>query len=134
MIEQGGGYMAGITELAAMVRVMVGGRPSEATITLFGADNGEEWLAWRSREGIDLTILRADRKPPSSPSIEVRLKGRKNQKITICGATIGGMQIIELFKQVDGTDRRMFYLTEKARDVTDSASSLQALISAIATA
>ena len=126
--------MAGITELAAMVRVMVGGRPSEATITLFGADNGEEWLAWRSREGINLTILRADRKPPSSPSIEVRLKGRKDQKITICGTTIGGMHIIELFKQVDGTDRRMFYLTEKARDATDPAPSLQALISAIAIA
>ena len=128
-------HMARMTQLAAMARVLLGGRPAQSIITLFGSGHrGVDWPDWSDQAGINLTIRRSDHKTPASPAVEVMARGAGGQTITICGTVIGGMYIIELLKQVDGTDRRLFYLTEKARDTADSASSLQANMAAITAA
>lgn len=128
-------HMARMTQLAAMARVLLGGRPAQATITLFGSGyRSEDWLAWPDQAGFNLTIHQSDQKNPAFPAVEVTARGGGGQTITICGTAIGGMHIIELLKQVDGTARRLVYLTEKAADSADSALSLQAQMAAVTAA
>ena len=128
-------HMARMTQLAAMARVLLGGRPAQTTITLYGSGHrSEDWLVWSDQAGVNLTINRSDHKTPASPAVEVTARGAGGQTITICGTAIGGMYIIELLKQVDGTARRLVYLTEKAADGADSAASLQAQMASVTAA
>ena len=113
-----------------MARVILGGRPVEATITLIGTGDphGKDWLAWSNRAGINLLVHLSDKKSAYSQAVELRIKSLSGQAITICGTLIGDMQIIELRKRVDGMDRRLYFLTQEVRDFTASAQSLQTLV------
>ena len=136
MIDKSSSPIPGITQLAAMARVILGGRPVEATITLIGTGDphGKDWLAWSNRAGINLLVHLSDKKTASSQAVELQIKGLNGQTITICGTSIGGMQIIELRKRVDDMDRRLYYLTQEVRDFTASAQSLQTLVRTVTAA